>query len=177
LPDTKQTMVENDPVALTVSPLEITDREWVRNSITREWGDTLCVVHGETFFPDQLPGFKALSNGRVAGLVTYKITNLECEVITLNSFQPAYGNGAALLKAVEDAALVNGCQSCWLVTTNDNLNALGFYLKRWYVITQIHPNTVEDSRKIKPSIPLFGENGIPIQDEIYLRKNLLTEQK
>ena len=33
---------------------------------------------------------------------------------------------------------------------------------------QVHRNTIADSRRLKPEIPLLGEHGIPIRDEIEL---------
>ena len=56
----------------------------------------------------------------------------------------------------------------WLITTNDNLNALRFYQKRGFELVAVHRHAVDESRKIKPEIPLVGENGIPIRDELGL---------
>jgi hypothetical protein len=60
-----------------------------------------------------------------------------------------------------------------LITTNDNLHALGFYQKRGYVLTKLYPDIVKEARKIKPEIPLVSENGIPIRDELLLEKSLV----
>jgi hypothetical protein len=56
----------------------------------------------------------------------------------------------------------------WLITTNDNLNALRFYQKRGFRLAALYPGAVDESRTIKPQIPLVGENGIPLHDEIRL---------
>lgn len=53
------------------------------------------------------------------------------------------------------------------MTTNDNTHALRFYQKRGFVITAIRVNAMEEQRKKKP-IPLTGNDGIPIRDEIEL---------
>lgn len=58
----------------------------------------------------------------------------------------------------------------WLITTNDNLNALGFYQKRGFRIKAVYPGAVDEARRIKPEIPLAASNGIPIRDEIELEK-------
>jgi hypothetical protein len=60
-----------------------------------------------------------------------------------------------------------------LITTNDNLHALGFYQRRGFHLNQVFPGRVDQARKIKPSIPEIGENGIPIRDEIRLEKDLI----
>jgi hypothetical protein len=57
-----------------------------------------------------------------------------------------------------------------LITTNDNLNALEFYQKRGYRIIEVISDAVNKARKVKPSIPLIGYKGIPLQDELRLKK-------
>ena len=61
-----------------------------------------------------------------------------------------------------------GIKRIILTTTNDNLSALRFYQKRGFDIFKINLNAVEQSRKIKPEIPLIGMDGIPIKHEIEL---------
>jgi len=70
-------------------------------------------------------------------------------------------------KAVQEARARN-CKSLFLITTNDNLHALGFYQKRGFEIVTVYLDAVNESRKIKPSIPLVGMDGIPLRDEIEL---------
>lgn len=55
-----------------------------------------------------------------------------------------------------------------LTTHNDKLDALRFYQKHGFQICHIHINSMEKARKQKPSIPQFGDYGIPIRDEIDL---------
>jgi hypothetical protein len=45
---------------------------------------------------------------------------------------------------------------------------LRFYQKRGFVIAAIHVNALEKARRLKPEIPLIGEDGIPLRDEIEL---------
>ena len=45
-------------------------------------------------------------------------------------------------------------------------------IKNKYRITDVIFDAVTEARKIKPSIPEMGENGIEIRDEIVLRKCL-----
>jgi len=61
------------------------------------------------------------------------------------------------------------CANCTrFATTNDNLNALRFYQKRGLVLVTIHRNALTRSRQLKPQIPLIGNDGIPLRDEIEL---------
>jgi ribosomal protein S18 acetylase RimI-like enzyme len=43
-----------------------------------------------------------------------------------------------------------------LITTNDNLRAIGFYQRLGYQLVNVYPNAVEKSRKIKSEIPLIA---------------------
>jgi hypothetical protein len=57
-----------------------------------------------------------------------------------------------------------------MVTTDDNLLALKFYQKRGFELVRIHRNAVQRAREIKPKIPLIGNDGIPLKDEIELEQ-------
>jgi len=59
-----------------------------------------------------------------------------------------------------------------LITTNDNVHALAFYQKRGFRLERIVTDAVNVVRLEKPSIPLIGNNGIPLHDEIVLSKQL-----
>ena len=43
---------------------------------------------------------------------------------------------------------------------------LRFYQRRGFLIVAVHINALEEFRKIKPEIPLTGNEGIPLRDEI-----------
>jgi ribosomal protein S18 acetylase RimI-like enzyme len=70
------------------------------------------------------------------------------------------------------AAIRAGCVRLWLITTNDNLHALGFYQKSGFRLVALHPDAVAESRRLKPSIPEVGLDTIPLRDEIELTVNL-----
>lgn len=157
---------------LEVKRLNGTDQVWVREFITSHWVSPEIVVHGTVYFPENLEGCKALVKGEIAGLITWSINGSGCEIVTLNSTYQGSGIGSALLQAVENIAKERSCARCWLVTTNDNLNAIRFYRKRGYRITSIARGAVDAARCIKPAIPLAGEGGEPIHDEVTLCKRL-----
>lgn len=113
-----------------------------------------------------LPGFIARQNGRPVGLVTYSIENNNCEIITMNSLEQGRGIGSQLLQIVIDTARNKRCKRVWLIATNDNTTAQEFYKRKGFSIVAVHKNAIEQSRKLKPEIPLIGQNGIPIKDEI-----------
>jgi N-acetylglutamate synthase-like GNAT family acetyltransferase len=144
------------------------DHDLIAELMRREWGAETVVGHGTVYFPAELQRFLAESEGKVVGFLTYVIDIESCEVVTINSLSPGTGIGSRLIKAVRGRAVEMGCQRLWLVTTYDNLNALGFYQKRGFRLADLRPGAVDESRKIKPEIPLIAENGIPIHDEIEL---------
>src|SRR5947209_11292795 len=74
--------------------------------------------------------------------------------------------------SVREAAKAKGCRRLWLITTNDNLDALGFYQRRGLRLTALYPNAPEASRKLKPEISMKAANGIPIRDELELELEL-----
>jgi len=157
-----------DDFSIVVQPISIEDQAWVKSLLEQSWGEARVVIHGEIFQADLLPGFVAKSGAEIIGLITYFIRDNHCEVISLDSLIEDQGVGSALLRAVSQAAIMKGCKRLWLVTTNDNLHALGFYQRRGFVLCSLRPGAVDKSRVIKPSIPLVAQNGIPIRDEIEL---------
>jgi N-acetylglutamate synthase-like GNAT family acetyltransferase len=107
-------------------------------------------------------------DGEKVGLVTYNIVDECCEIVTIDSIRPFSGVGTVLIEAIKNIALKSGCKRLWLITTNDNMNALRFYQKRGFELVAIHRNALDISRKLKPEIPLTGNDGIPLRDEIEL---------
>jgi ribosomal protein S18 acetylase RimI-like enzyme len=153
---------------LNIRSLSPADRDWVARHVAEHWGAEIVVAHGTLYHPAALPGFVAEADGKVAGLVTYHIAGDTCEIVTLDSLSEGRGIGTALIEAVKVAASAAGCRRLWLITTNDNLRALGFYQKRGYRLVAVHPGAVNAARNLKPEIPLIGNEGIPIRDEIEL---------
>lgn len=144
------------------------DRNWIAQLLTENWDSPIVISRGKSHDASKLPGFVALYQDEKVGLVTYRFEGKECELVTVDSWRENTGVGTALVEAVKRAAHKAGCSRLWLITTNDNLQALGFYQKRGFQLAAIRPNAMSESRKIKPSIPKIGMDGIPIRDEIEL---------
>ncbi len=150
------------------------DRPWLRQFMRDHWGGELMISVGRQHYPAENPGFLAEREGRIVGVITYEFLRDECEVTSLNSLRAGGGVGTALLERVIAAARAQGCRRLWLITTNDNLNALKFYQKRGLRLAALYPGAIDETRRLKPQIPLIGENGIPLRDEIGLEL-ILTE--
>lgn len=151
-----------------IRPIDKNDRDWIVSFLKKTWGNPKIVTRGKIHQADKLPGLIALQKDKPLGLLIYRIEGKKCEIITMNSLKKRMGIGAALLNAVKKTAVLSKCRYLWLITTNDNLEALKFYQKKGFSLVAIHRNAIEKSRKLKPEIPLKGVNGIPIKDEIEL---------
>jgi ribosomal protein S18 acetylase RimI-like enzyme len=148
-------------------------RDWAREYLQESWGSAQVANRRTLYQADTLSGFVALWEESPAGLLTYNIVDNACEIVTLNSRIEKKGIGSALIEAVQKQAISRGCSRVWLITTNDNIEALRFYQKRGFELVAVHRNAVEQARKLKPSIPLIGNHGIPIRDEIELEVRLV----
>ncbi len=113
-----------------------------------------------------LPGLVAEEDSQPLGLLLYRLDHDECEVVVLMSVLRRQGIGRSLMAAVQEIAIDAGCTRLWLVTTNDNRGALEFYRAIGMRLVAIHRGAVHDARRLKPEIPEFNENGVPIEDEI-----------
>jgi DNA-3-methyladenine glycosylase I len=160
--------MQREMMEATIRPLGSLDAEWVAEFIDRRWGAPYVVAHGKLFYPHTLPGLVAEAAGEPVGLVTYRVDGADWEIVTIDSLEPGQGIGSDLVYAVRQAAKQAGARRLWLITTNDNLNALRFYQKRGFTLVAVHRNALERSRQLKPSIPLVGADGIPLRDEIEL---------
>ncbi len=131
------------------------------------------VIASGVFQCDELEGFAVQADdGTITGYISFVIEGDTCEIISLDSLVEQKGIGTALVHKAEEAAKQAGCHQMKLVTTNDNLHALGFYQRRGYQFNELFVNAVDKARRIKPEIPLVADNGIPIRDEILLVKML-----
>jgi N-acetylglutamate synthase-like GNAT family acetyltransferase len=108
--------------------------------------------------------------GTRVGLVTFRVDDAgDCEIVTLDSLlYRGAGVGTALVGAVRRQAETRKCRRLWLVTTNDNLDAMRFYQRRGFALVSVHRGAADRARLLKPSIPSVGTYAIPIRDEVEL---------
>jgi len=156
---------------MTVIPIQQLPQQDVVKFFKEHWGSTEMVISSGIYDCSKLEGFVYVDEqNSILGLMTYSIRKEECEIISLDSIVEGKGIGSLLVQAVEDNAFEQACTIITLITTNDNLHALKFYQKRGYHLVEIIQNAVEQARAFKPEIPLIGNDGIPIRDEIRLAK-------
>lgn len=141
------------------------DLSRLRQFWMKHWGGETMIMHGLEVRYDEVEGFVF---GDWAGLITFMIGKDQCEITSLDSLQAGRGIGTQLIDEVILEARKRNCHRLFLITTNDNLNALGFYQRRGFELSALYRGAVNETRKSKPSIPLIGENRIPLRDEIEL---------
>ena len=148
-----------------------TDRAFAADLLDRELGGAAQTRRGETLNALDMPGLVAEDDGREVGLLSYRLDGDDCELFALVAATRAAGIGTALVDAL--VARAAGCRRIWVVTTNDNLRALRFYQRRGFSLCALRPGAVDDTRRrLKPGIPLTGDDGIPLRDELELERRL-----
>lgn len=138
-----------------------------------EWGSVVARL-GELVDLDELPALVAEVGGAPAGLLTWRhdAGAGEIEVVGIEAWIRDRGVGAALLRAVRSEGRRLGVRRLWLITNNDNLDALRFYQRRGWELAAVHRGGTDRSRAVKPSIPLVGDHGIPVHHEVELELRL-----
>jgi len=150
------------------------ERDWVRATIRERWGDEIAVGRGRVWTPHELPAMVAVDDsGERVGLATYVVEGSIAELVTLDALRAGVGVGRRMVEAVAAAARAAGAERLLVLTTNDNLVALRFYQRTGFRMAELRPGAVDESRaRLKPSIPVTGNDGIPLRDEIDLVRDL-----
>lgn len=130
------------------------------------WGGTSVARLGELIDAALLPGFVATHGAARVGLLTYLERDDGIEVVTIQALAHGRGVGRALMGAVQSMAIERAASRLWLITTNDNGTAFRFYQRCGLDLCRLIRNGVEASRRVKPSIPNVGADGIPIRHEL-----------
>lgn len=148
------------------------DAAFVREELTKHWGGTQIWSIGRAFQADEIPALIAEVDGKPAGLVTYDVHpgGYQFEVVTLSTRLERLGIGARLLEAAEDIARHARCTRIFLTTTNDNTGAMTMYQREGWELAALHRGNVDEARKRKAQIPLFGNFGIRVRSELELEK-------
>lgn len=140
------------------------DREAIARYLEERWGSTQIALRGRLVDAAELPAITSEPVG--AALATYDPE--AGELISIDATERGTGVGTALVEAVSAELARLGHESMRVTTTNDNLDALRFYQRRGFRIAAIRVGAVKGARLQKPTIPLEGQFGIPIRDEIDL---------
>ena len=150
---------------IEIMPVTEKERSWVLE-IVRRWGADYIMSRGRKVYPAEIDAYYAINQDHErVGLATYEIVGDQCELVTLDAFAKFGGIGTLLLQRVADSARERGCKRLLLITTNENFDAMRFYQRRGMKLGAVHFGAFDEARMIKPSIPEYGPQGVPLRDE------------
>jgi len=160
-------------MTIEIRDFEERDHGWADRLIGGfQGGDRRVARLGELIDPLTRQGIVAERDGRPVGLLTVNETERGLEALTLNvdAADRGIGVGTRLLETALRVAVASGSPRLWLITTNENLAAIRFYLGRGMRVTQVHAGGLaRDRETLKPDMPAFsGETGIPLRDYVEL---------
>lgn len=151
-------------------------QEAVVADFLRQRSSLVVARRGELVSALDHPAVIAVDGSDVLGVLTYVISGLDCEVLTLHAAESWRGVGTALLSELDRLLSARGCTRMWLITTNDNVDALRFYQRRGFHLVEVRPGAVDVARReLKPSISQTGDYGIALRDELVLEKSLTPQ--
>lgn len=151
------------------------DVKRIENLMEEHWGGEPLIIRAKKYYPSKLDGIIAERDNKIIGLLFYEVLNRSCEIVVFEVFDKFQGIGSKMLDELKNIMKEKECNRIFLMTTNDNLDALRFYQRRGFNLCNIHVDSMKESRKIKPGIPLTGDYGIMIRDEIDLELVLVKD--
>jgi len=160
-------------MTIEIRDFEERDHEWADRLIGGfQGGDRRVARLGELIDPLTRQGIVAERDGRPVGLLIVNESERGLEALTLNveAADRGIGVGTRLLETSLRVAVASGSPRLWLVTTNENLAAIRFYLGRGMRVVRVHFGGVaRDRESLKPDMPAFsGETGIALRDYVEL---------
>lgn len=161
-----------EPNTVKIRAIKPADTAWIRELFIQNWAGDFMVIRGKAYQLEELSGYIAELSNKKVGLITFKVTGQKLEITSLNSLLEKKGVGTALVNKVVNLAKTRRLKNIRLITTNDNLNALGFWQKRGFRLFRVYPDSLAIARRLKPVLPFVGENDIPLRDEIELEMKL-----
>ncbi len=163
-------------MSIQVRAIEPEDREQVVELLVNRWTSPEQLLDGEMVDASRLPGYLALDEGRLVGMITLIKRDQEWEILTLDSLQRWGGIGTLLLDVSVEAARQEGICRIMVRTSNDNLDAFRFYQRRGFRLEKVVQGVIDEERKLKPEIPVTGLHGIPLRDEVIFGRSITGNQ-
>ena len=158
---------------MNIRPITPQDREWVADVIGTAFG-SVRLMSNDHLIDDAslLDGYAAEVDGRAIGCALLNEVDGDTELVALVSTYRGAGVGSALLEAVVERGRRDGWKRLWLVTSNDNTEAIRMYQRAGWDWTEFRRDAITRARTIKPEIPDTGNHGIPIRHEIHFEAPL-----
>jgi ribosomal protein S18 acetylase RimI-like enzyme len=157
--------------AYTIGKVANKDERSTIRRLTREfWGEEEQLTFDKRFAMAGLPAYVAKTGHDLVGFVSFAEMSDFLIIVGLGVL-PSYqgcGVGTKLVGKVENEARKHGKEGILVSTSNDDLPALAFYQRLGFQICEIKPNVIAE----KHGTVLQGIGGLPIRDEIRLRKRI-----
>jgi ribosomal protein S18 acetylase RimI-like enzyme len=147
-----------------------TEKTKIRELVKRFWGEEEQLTFDRRFTVADLPAYVAQAEGCVAGFASFAEADDAIIVVALGVL-PQYQNvgvGRNLMAKIEAEAKGLGKKRLLVSTSNDDLPALGFYQALGFQIFEVKPDVIAE----KHGAIIPGIGGLPVRDEIRLRKTL-----
>jgi len=155
-----------EPQKYEIREVDDVIREKIQPILNETWGTPYLAINGKLWDSRTMPGYAAVSGDEVLGYLLYEFHSGLCEIMILESVVQNIGIATALIQQVKQIAKSNGMDKIIVQTSNDNTHAFRFYQRRGFTIREIRLGAMDAARRLKSSIPLIGEEGIPLRDEI-----------
>lgn len=164
---------QSEPAEFKVRKATDADRNDIALLCERALGETDVDVFGRTF--DVLSGVNLIAeaNGALVGLLSVAIDRGELAVVLLSVYPDFQGKrvGATLLSAADRFAAKRGLGFMRVAVTNDDIPQLYFYQRHGFAIYEAAVGEIAD--RFGSATP--GFSGIPVRDEIRLRRAVCSE--
>ena len=145
------------------------DRPWIAEAVIGAFASTRVISRGRVHEDaSALDGFVVENDGRPVGCALWQEVDGDAELVVIVTTYRGAGAGTALHDAVVDHAREQQWKRLWLITTNDNTDALRMYQRAGWDWVGFHRDAVHDARALKPELPERGAHEIPIRHEIEL---------
>jgi len=148
---------------ITVREIHPADRAWMVALAVRTVGAEIVVSRGRAHLRGGAAGLRrgAERRARRRGAVPFRWRRMRTRHI--DTLRQHCGVGTALLQAVIGAA---GNRRLWLITTNDNLDAMRFYQRRGFVSPRSIPTPSSKVGAFNRRFRAWGISAFPIRDEL-----------
>lgn len=163
---TKKNKVQYTIVKVTTDK----ERDKIREFVKRFWGEEEQLAFDRKFMVAELPSYIAITGNSIAGFVSFEESGNTVIVVALGIL-PKYqssGIGSGLIEKVEADAKKMKKGKLLVSTSNDDLPALAFYHSLGFQLFEVKTNVIAE----KHGKIVKGIGGLPVRDELRLRKSL-----
>lgn len=137
------------------------------NAFLKEhWYATTMVLRGDILDMTRAEGFFVEEDGAILALLTYRFDGTIFEILSLDSLRENEGTGTRMVAEAVRRAKALGAEKIVVITSNDNMRAMGFYQKRGFDLVKLYRNGLDAARRLKPDIPMVGRDNIPLRHEL-----------